>query len=93
MGQRKKEMEYCGLERAGEYHECVGNPIMQYTCLKDKNGKDIYEGDIVSNEFGEKIICYESGAFIAKEIVSGMKIFLYFLDFSKLEINGNIYES
>lgn len=65
--------------------------LMQYTGLKDKNGKEIYEGDIVENEFGKKLVEWRDGGFVYLERF--MTIFLQHEEVSKLEVIGNIYEN
>ena len=81
-----------GQYASGKYYftDCIVNPktIGQYTCMVDKNGRRIFEGDIIKY----KLLCNDDG--IGPVIFSDQCFMpLTFCKSEDIEIIGNIHDN
>lgn len=71
----------------------INRIVMMSTGLKDKNGKEIYESDIVRNSYGELyVVEWLDGSFVLTEFYTGGYDHFIMVDSTEYEVIGNVFE-
>src|SRR5690554_144707 len=48
--------------------EVIPDTVGQFTGIEDRDGKNVYEGDIVKTDIGNGVVVFDSGAFLVRNL-------------------------